>query len=95
MSGRSALGCAAQSKSSSVLIREAGRPHARAGAGGVAGEDLGLEQALEELLVGPLLGAGPLSGLLEPLEHARRLQLAEQVGQPLTDLRLAHAQSSA
>jgi len=36
--------------------------HARAG--GVAGEDLGLEQRLEKLLVGPLLGAGPLGRLL-------------------------------
>jgi transposase len=30
-------------------------------------------------LLGPLLGAGPLGGLLEPLEHAGRLQLGEQV----------------
>src|SRR5205823_12905203 len=34
--------------------REAGRAHAHAGAGGVAGEDLGLEQRLEEALVRPL-----------------------------------------
>ncbi len=66
-------------------------------AGGVAGEHLGLEQRLEELLVGPGLGAGPLGGRLYALEHARRLQLLKQVGQPLTGLRLrrAHAHSSA
>jgi hypothetical protein len=68
-------------------------PHPRAG--GVAGEDLGLEQALEEALVRPGLGAGPLGHLLEPLQHARRLQLREQVGQPLARVRLAHAHSSA
>jgi len=70
-------------------------PHA--GAGGVAGEDLGLEQRFEKLLVGPLLGAGPLGRLLEPLQHPGRLQLAEQVGQPLAHLRpaLRHAHSSA
>jgi len=56
-------------------------PHPRAG--GVAGEDLGLEQALEKLLVRPLLGTGALGGLLQPLEHSRRLELGEQVGQPL------------
>jgi hypothetical protein len=73
---------------------EAGRsdPHPRAG--GVAGEDLGLEQALQKLLIGPLLGAGPLGRLPQPLEDARRLQLGEQVGEPLADL-LAHAHSSA
>jgi hypothetical protein len=70
---------------------------AHAGAGGVAREHLGLEQRLEKLLVGPLLGAGALRRLLEPLQDARRLQLREQVGQPVADLRLAlgHAHSSA
>jgi hypothetical protein len=52
-----------------------GVPDALARSRGVAGEDLGLEQRLEELLVGPLLLPGPLRRLLEPLEHARRLQL--------------------
>jgi len=66
--------------------REAGVADAHAGAGGVAGEDLGLEQRLEETLVRPLLLARERGCLLEPLEHARRLQLAEQVGQPITDL---------
>jgi hypothetical protein len=79
--------------------RELRRADALAGARGVTCEHLGLEQRLEELLVGPLLGTGPLCGLLEALEHARRLQLCEQVGQPLADggpLRLgAHAQSAA
>jgi hypothetical protein len=79
--------------------REGGVADPLSGAGGVAGEDLGFEQRFEELLVGPLLLAGPLRRLLEPLEHARRLQLAEQVGQPLADGGLlrsrAHAQSSA
>ena len=77
---------------------EGGVADALAGAGGVAGEDLGLEQRLEELLVGPALLARPRGGLLEPLQHARRLELAEQVGQPLADRRglaRAHAQSSA
>jgi len=67
--------------------------------GRVAGEDLRIEQHLEELLVGPALGARRRCRLLEPLEHARRLELAQEVGQPLADrldLRLgAHAQSSA
>ncbi len=84
-----------------VLERLQGRkrsgadPHA--GTGGVAGEHLGLEQALEKLLVGPGLVARQGCCLLEPLQHPRRLQLAEQVGQPLARLRLrrAHAHSSA
>jgi hypothetical protein len=79
--------------------REAGVADPLARAGGVAGEDLGLEQRLEEPLVGPLFGAGPLGGLLEPLEHARGLQLRKQVGQPLPDRGLlrsrAHALSAA
>jgi hypothetical protein len=76
---------------------ERGVADALAGPGGIAGEDLGPQQGLEELLVGPLLGAGPLGGLLEALQHPRRLQLREQVGQPLARLRLrsAHAHSSA
>jgi len=76
---------------------EGGVADPRAGAGGVAGEHLGLEQRLEKLLVGPLLGACPFGRLLEPLQHPRRFQLAEQIGQPLADLRpaLRHAQSSA
>src|SRR5712692_5633660 len=68
---------------------------ARARARGIAREDLGLEQRLEKLLVGPGLGAGPLGRLLEPLQDARRLQLREQVGQPLAGLRLRHGHSSA
>jgi hypothetical protein len=76
---------------------EGGVADADAGAGGVAGEDLGLEQRLEETLVGPVLLARERGGLLEPLEHARRFQLREQVRQPLARLRLrgAHAHSSA
>ena len=82
------------------LVRgERGVADALAGARGVACEHLGLQQRLEELLVGPLLFARPLGGLLQALEHARRLELAEQVGQPLTDRRdlglRAHAHSSA
>ena len=52
---------------------EAGRADARAGAGGVAGEDLGLEQRFEKPLVGPGLAAGTLSRVLESLKHPRRL----------------------
>jgi hypothetical protein len=76
---------------------EGGVADAHAGAGGVAREHLGLEQRLEKLLIRPLLGAGPLGRLLQSLQHARRLQLAEQVGQPLAHLRpaLRHAHSSA
>jgi hypothetical protein len=74
---------------------EAGVADAHPGAGGVAGEDLRLEQGLQEALVRPLLLAGERRCLLEPLKHAWRFQLAEQVGQPLSDLRLAHAQSAA
>jgi hypothetical protein len=86
-SGRSAAGWASQSKSSSVLGGgKGGVANPLAGAGGVAGEHLGLEQSLEELLVGPLLGAGPLGGLLEPLEHPGGLQLVQQVGQALAEL---------
>src|SRR5215213_3466438 len=43
--------------------------------GGVAGEDLGLDQDLEELLVGPAFLARSGGGLLEALEHAWRLEL--------------------
>ena len=59
-----------------LVRREGGVADAVAGAGGVAREDLGLEQRLEELLVGPALLAGPLGGRLQPLEDARRLELA-------------------
>jgi hypothetical protein len=82
-----------------LLGGELGVADALARPRGVAGEDVGLEQRLEELLVGPLLGPGPRGGLFEPLEHARCLQLGEQVGEPLANLRLlrlgAHAQSAA
>jgi hypothetical protein len=56
---------------------EAGSAYARAGTGGVAGEDLGLEQRLVEALLGPLLLARERRGLLEPLQHPRRLQLRQ------------------
>lgn len=69
---------------------ERGVACAHARAGGLAGEDLGLQQRLEELLVGPLLGAGPLRSGWEPLGDARRLERAQEVGEPL-----AHAQSAA
>ena len=45
------------------LVRgEAGVSGCAAGAGGVAGEHLGLQQRLEELLIGPLLLPRPLGG---------------------------------
>jgi hypothetical protein len=68
--------------------RELRRAHARARAGGIAREHLGLEQHLEELLVGPGLVSGLGGRRLEPLEHARRLQLREEVGQPLANDRV-------
>ncbi len=43
--------------------------------GGIAREHFGLEQRLEELLVGPAVFAGPCCGGLQALEHARRLEL--------------------
>jgi len=72
-------------------------PDPHAGAGGVAGEDLRFEQRLEETLVRPRLLARQRRRLLEPLQHPWCFQLAEQVGQSLTRLRLGsvHAQSSA
>ena len=77
---------------------EGGVADALAGAGGVAREDLGLEQRLEELLVGPALLAGPRGGLLEALEDARRLELARAgraAARRPPRLVSAHAQSSA
>ncbi len=83
-----------------ALVRgERGVPDPVAGPGGVAGEDLRLEQRFEELLIGPALGAGGGRGLLQALQDAWGFQLAEQVGQPLPrrrfDVLLGHAQSSA
>ena len=75
--------------------RKAGGADALPGSGGLAGEDLGLEQGLEEALVGPALFAREPGCLLEALEDARSLQPLEQVGQPVSRLLLAHAQSSA
>jgi hypothetical protein len=78
---------------------ERGVTDALAGARGVAREDLGLQQRLEELLIGPSLLAGPRGGLLEAFQHARSLHLLKQVGQALADRRClalrAHAHSSA
>jgi hypothetical protein len=71
-----------------LSLRELGRSHALARPRGLASEGLGLEQRLEELLVGPLLCASPLRRLVEALEHARRLELLQQVGQALASLGL-------
>src|SRR4051794_41563176 len=60
-------------------------------AGGIAGEHLSFEQRLEEALVRPLLLTSERRCLLEPLKHARRLQLAEQVRQPLPPPRPSRA----
>jgi len=82
-----------------LVGREGGVADAVARPRRVAREHLGLEQDLEELLVGPALLPRRRGGLLEPLEHPRRLELAQQIGQAVTDRgRLglgAHAQSSA
>jgi hypothetical protein len=43
---------------------EAGGADALAGAGGLAREHLGLAERLQELLVGPALGAGALSAVV-------------------------------
>jgi hypothetical protein len=81
-----------------LVCWEGGVADARPRARGVACEDLSFEQRFEELLVGPALLAGPGRGLVEALEHAQRLHLGKQVGQPLADGRRlgpGHAQSSA
>jgi hypothetical protein len=70
---------------------EGGVADALARAGGVAGEDVGLQQRFEELLLGPAFLARPYRGLFEALEYAR-LHLREQVGQALTDRRLLAGQ---
>ena len=60
------------------LVRgQRGVADALARAGGVAREDLGLQQRLEELLVGPALLARPRRGLLEALENPRGVHLGE------------------
>jgi hypothetical protein len=67
-----------------------------AGAGGLAGEHLGFQQRLEKLFVGPLLGAGPLGGLLKTLPDSRGFELREQVWEPVTRLLgLGHAHKAA
>jgi hypothetical protein len=76
ISGFSAAGWAVKSKSSKVLwALELGVADAVASAGGVAGEDLGFQQRLEELLVGPALSESGCRGLLQALRHAWRLEL--------------------
>jgi hypothetical protein len=80
-------------------VRERGVADAVARPRGVAREHLGLEQDLEELLVGPALLARGGGGLPEALQDPGCLELAEQIGQAVADRgRLglgAHAQSSA
>jgi hypothetical protein len=56
--------------------REAGVADPLAGAGGVAREDLGLE----ELLVGPTLLAGPVGYLLGKLKTPRVLERLQTTG---------------
>ena len=68
--------------------------HARPG--GIPGEDLGLQQGLEKLLVGPLLGTRALCGHAQAIQHARRFEFRQQVRQALPGMGLlAHAQSAA
>jgi hypothetical protein len=71
---------------------ESGRADALARARGIAGEHLGLEQGLQEGLIGPALGASALGGRRQALGDPWRLQLGHQVGQPLA---VAHRHSSA
>ena len=82
-----------------LVGRERGVADPVARPGRVAREDLGFEQDLEELLVGPALLAGGGGGLLEPLQDPGRLELAQQIGQAVADRGRvglgAHAQSSA
>src|SRR5215210_4190020 len=61
--------------------REAGSPDALSGAGRFTCEHFGLAERLEELLVGPALGACAFGGRGQALEDARRLQGPEQVRQ--------------
>lgn len=81
------------------LVRgERGVADAVARAGGVAGEDLGFQQRLEELLVGPALLARRGRGLLQAFQHPRGLELGQQERQAITWRGIglgAHAQSSA
>jgi hypothetical protein len=58
-----------------LVGREGGVADALPGARGIAREDLGLQQRLEELLVGPALLAGPRRRGLQALQHAGRLEL--------------------
>ena len=51
--------------------REAGRPDADLAAVGLAGGHLALEAGGQELLVGPVLGSGPLGQTLDGLGQAR------------------------
>jgi hypothetical protein len=73
---------------------EAGGADALAGAGGLAREHFGVAERLQELLVGPALRAGALGGRLQAVQDPRRLEGAQQVGQPLAG-RGGHALSSA
>jgi hypothetical protein len=76
-----------------LVRRERGVPDPLARAGGVAGDDLGFQQDLEELFVSPALLARPFRGRLQPLADPWCLELCEQVGQPVAGG--GHAQSSA
>ena len=61
--------------------REAGGLDPRLAAVGLARGDLGGEHRLEELLVRPLLFAGPLGELGRRSGRGRRLERAEEVGE--------------
>src|SRR5579884_4435410 len=69
-----------------LVRREPGGAGPLPGAGGFAGEHLGLAERLEELLVGPLLLPGPLRGRGQSLRYPGRFQCGEEVWESLAEI---------